>query len=563
MEKLITASTLPASHARSARARRPSCPWRPARPGRPTRPRRRPGRSRAPRTVWLAGAAVLLAGGLWWASSRGERPLDLAYTVDVAEAAAGRLTVTLALGGTVPRTVALGRPAGLCGGAAGRPPVTELAAWNHTQDGGRGAPLPWRADGDRWLVDASSAGGAAGPAAALPWGGPAAGDAGGDGDVRGAGGERNAALARPAASVRYTVTLPPPPAGGADIRGHISVAVPGGWRAGAFHLFLVPEGTATRAVAVRFVDASRPGGAGAGRLAAPWPAGGTADGVIYRPAGLDDLANALVAGGDLRLREEDAGGCTLRIALRGAWDFPDAELGRLLRRLAAAEVAFFGGAPRPSALILVEPNPLPAAAGFDDLGLHAGSSVLLLLEPRTAWSDLADKTASVAAHELFHGWLGEAIRPAGSDLAWFVEGATAWYTARLLVETGIWTADRAEGVVGARIDQHYARSALLGRETVAGAAADLLRDGQTTRFAYAGGCLAAASLDAWLAGEGAGTRHPLDAVLRDLYARRAEGPLDRAALEAALRRAAGRDGGPWLDRFVYGKEALRRPVPMF
>lgn len=497
-----------------------------ARPGRPTRPRRRPGRSRTLRAVSLGGAAVLLAGALWWASLRGERPLDLAYTVDLTEAAAGRLTVTMAFGGTVPRTLTLARPAGLFGDAAGRPPVSELAAWNHTQDGSRGAPLPWQADGDRWRVDASSARGAA-------------------------------------ASVRYTVTLAPPPAGSADIRGHVSAAAPGGWRAGAFHLFLVPEGTATRAVAVRFVNAAGAGAGGAGRLAAPWPAGGTADGVIYRPADLDDLANALLAEGDLRVREEDAGGCTLRIALRGAWDFPDAELGRLLRRLAAAEVAFFGGAPQPSALVLVEPNPLPAAAGFDYLGLHAGHSVLLLLEPRTTWADLADKAASVAAHELFHGWLGEAIRPAGPDLAWFVEGATTWYTARFLVETGTWTAERAEWVVGARIDQHYARSALLGRETVAGAAADLLRDGETTRFAYAGGCLAAASLDAWLAGEDAGARHPLDAVLRDLYARRAEGPLDRAALEAAARRAAGRDCGPWLDQFVYGKQVLRRPVPMF
>lgn len=538
------------------------------RSGRPALPRRRPRRFRARRAVWLGGAALLLAGALWWASLRGERPLDLAYTVDLAEAAAGRLTVTLALGGTVPRTLTLARPAGLCGDAASRPPVSDLAAWNHTQDGGRGAPLPWRADGDRWLVDASSARGAAGLAGAFPWGGPAGGGAGGDGGAGGAGddgGGHNAALARPAASVRYTVTLAPPPAGGADIRGHICAAAPGGWRAGAFHLFLVPEGAAARAVAVRFVDTAGAGagGAGAGRLAAPWPASGTADGVVYRPAGLDDLANALLAGGDLRLREEDVDGCTLRIALRGEWDFPDAELGRLLRRLAAAEAAFFGGAPRPSALVLVEPNPLPAAAGFDDLGLHAGSSVLLLLEPRTTWADLADRAASVAAHELFHGWLGEAIRPAGPELAWFVEGATAWYTARFLVETGTWTAERAEWVLGARVDQHYARSALLGRETVAGAAADLLRDGETTRFAYAGGCLAAASLDVWLAGDDAGARHPLDAVLRDLYARRAEGPLDRAALEAAVRRAAGRDCGPWLDRFVYGKEALRRPVPMF
>jgi predicted metalloprotease with PDZ domain len=163
---------------------------------------------------------------------------------------------------------------------------------------------------------------------------------------------------------------------------------------------------------------------------------------------------------------------------------------------------------------------------------------------------------------MFHGWLGEAIRPADASLYWFVEGATTWYTPRMLEAAGIWTRRRGEEVLRRRIARDYHGSELLGRLSVAAAAAEVMQDGATTRFAYAGGSLAAAALDAWLA-PAAGMSHPLDEVLRHLLARGPDVPLDRPALEAAVNAVCGADCGPWLATYVYGKEPLPRPDSLF
>jgi predicted metalloprotease with PDZ domain len=276
---------------------------------------------------------------------------------------------------------------------------------------------------------------------------------------------------------------------------------------------------------------------------------------VYRPQGLRDLWNGFLAWGDLRVSEVPVAGCPVRLAVSGDWLFEDDDLRWLLSRIAHAELDFFGSAPQPSILCLVAANPVSAADGFEYYGVHAGHSLLLFLDPRTSWADLGEKAASVAAHEMFHGWLGEAIRQEDPGLIWFVEGVTTWCTPRLLEAAGIWTRERSEQVLGGRIERDYFGSELLGRTSLASAAAEVMVDGATTRFAYAGGSLAAAALDAWLA-RTTGSAHPLDDVLRLLYERREEGVLTRPALEAAVRAVAGDDCAPWLDAYVYGKETL-------
>lgn len=464
--------------------------------------------------IALGAALALVARGL---IRRAHEPMHLDYTVDLENAGEGRLAVTLRLTGTLPPTVVLGLPAGLFHDPGAGVTVTTPRAWRLDAGGGRGTQLPVQPRGRAW----------------------------------GVGGGRRPTEVAYAVELRRADAAP-----GADIRHHLSTAGAGWVRVAGFHLFLAPQGAHVGRVTVRFQA-----GAG-GRLAAPWPAAGSPEGIVHRPAGREELANALIAWGDWRLHERAAGGCVVRVGVRGTWDFSDDEIVRLLLRLAEAEIAFFGEAPRPSVLLLVDANPLPQGAGFEYYGLHVGQSVLLLLDPGATWTDLPDKAASVAAHELFHGWLGEAIRQEQLEMNWFVEGATSWYTARLLVETGIWTARRAEEVVGGRIDAHYLGSPLLGRMTVAEAGRGFLRDPETTRFAYAGGTLAARALDAWLAERGGGP-HPLDDVLRLLYARRDRQRLTRDSLEAAIRETCGSDASGWLQRHVYGSETLPRPAALF
>jgi len=471
--------------------------------------------------ILLSALAALAAVALcaWWGWSRVRRPFDLAYEVDLSGAAQGRLDVTLRATGRPPGTLRLVQPSGLFHDAAGGVVVTPLAAWNFTLEGGRGAPLAVRAQGRGWSVSGLGRGGA----------------------------------------VQYRVTLPAPGAASPDIRAHLSARSGAGLRVAGFHLFLVPDDAPVRGIAVRFTGGPA---AAPGRLAAPWPTVGAPDGIVHAPTDLRDLTDALIAWGEPRLREREVAGCAVRLAVRGDWAFSDAELERLVARIGETEAGFFGAPPHPSMLVLVDVNPLPAAAGFPYYGLHVGHSLLLLLDPSAGWSDLEDKAASLIAHEMFHGWLGEGIRQQGTEMNWFVEGATSWYAARLLVEAGIWTPARAQAVVGGRVDAHYVNSPLRGRETLAAAARGLLRDGETTRFAYAGGALAAQQLDAWLAAR-TGREHPLDAVLRDLHARRAAGPLTRATLEASVRRLCRADCGAWLDAHVYGNEPLPPSAAMF
>ena len=93
-------------------------------------------------------------------------------------------------------------------------------------------------------------------------------------------------------------------------------------------------------------------------------------------------------------------------------------------------------------------------------------------------------------------------------------------------------------------------------------AAQIMQDADTVRYAYAGGCLAALSLDRWLA-EQTGADHPLDAVLRHLYDTANGEGLTRQALSDAIAATTGLDCEIWLDRHVYGNEALPLPDSLF
>jgi predicted metalloprotease with PDZ domain len=163
---------------------------------------------------------------------------------------------------------------------------------------------------------------------------------------------------------------------------------------------------------------------------------------------------------------------------------------------------------------------------------------------------------------MFHGWLGEAIMQEDTQMLWFVEGATTWYATRFLREAGIWNSWRAESVVGERVTQNYYDNPLLGQISVAEAAAGIMSNAMTTRFAYAGGALAIANLDRWLATI-SGALRPLDAVLQHLYAHREGSPLTRSDLVAAVRAVTGADCNDWLDLYVYGKETLPRLETLF
>jgi predicted metalloprotease with PDZ domain len=253
--------------------------------------------------------------------------------------------------------------------------------------------------------------------------------------------------------------------------------------------------------------------------------------------------------------------CLIRFATADQWLFADDDVVQLLRRIARAEIAFFGSAPESLITCLLATNPVAGAERFDAYGIHTGSSILLLLEAQTTYADLNENAVSVIAHEMFHGWLGEAIRQEDHATLWFTEGATTLYAARMLAAAHIWSDVYARQVIAGRIERDYTASARRGRLSVAAAAAQVMADPVTIRFGYAGGVAVCLGLERWLTAQGAGP-DPLAAVLRYLYAHRSEAVLSRATIEAAVRATADLECGAWLDRYVYGTESLPPVEPM-
>jgi hypothetical protein len=510
---------------------------------------------------------LVLIAVLYFGWPRRPSPLTLAYDVSLLEAEESRLAVTLTMEGDLPRPLLFVLPGQIDAisdeiPTAWLPGITIRDAHHLNPDGTARRLLSVSHEDYGWLLHHK-----------------------GQSPTR----------------LVYAVDLKQASALDEDIRRHLTVPYRNGFRAAGYHIFLVPDGVDSCRVTVRFQANTE------GVLAVPWPqqnrattwslshrnhrtSTGTAAEALagvatdqplaqgtgtldtrssrpytvgtYDPTDLRDLFAALIAWGDIRLMNREIDGCHLRVGLGDSWLFEDNDLVYLLTRIAKAEIDFFGSPPQPAILCLVAPNPVFAREGFDYYGVHVGHSILLFLDPEITYADLAERAANVVAHEMFHGWLGEAIRHEDPTMLWFVEGATTWYAARILKETGIWTPWRAESVVGERIDHNYYGNELLGAISLADAAAGIMSDAVTTRFAYAGGTLAAAALDRWLA-TGSGAVRPLDEVLRYLYTQRRGTVLTRTELEQAVATVTGVDCSTWLDTYVYGKETLPRQETLF
>ena len=88
-------------------------------------------------------------------------------------------------------------------------------------------------------------------------------------------------------------------------------------------------------------------------------------------------------------------------------------------------------------LVIVDRNPVRGGKGFGYYGVHFGGTILLLLDPSIDRSSLYDVPMSIVAHEFFHNWNGEALRPVDDSFMWFTEGATVLVSYQVLLRAGI------------------------------------------------------------------------------------------------------------------------------
>ncbi len=487
-------------------------------------------------------------------------PLQLTYEVDLKEAPQGTVTVTLIAEGKLPPQLNLEYPPGVFGNIQYGRRLMRPSAHAIKDNGVMGQPLS---------VDQTSAGWRLG--------------------TRG--------LKR--IGFIYRVNLIEAQTNEMDIRKHISTPVNGGVRFAGFEVFVEPTNAQVKDITVSMHN---PSGL---PVLVPWPAliknSGTVSSepngplanahlgygqgynpaatqetasaftkpapsnpkqtepvpmnLLYHPTDLADLNNALIICGNIRTLNSQAKNCIIQFATDRDWNFSNHDALDLVRRIARTEIGFFGSAPTEQITVLLAANQIQGEDGFDVYGIHTGSSVLVMIDPETTWGMLEEQAASVIAHEMFHGWLGEAITQLDPSTLWFTEGATTWYSARMLTASGIWSPDHARQVLTSRLNRDYVKSPWRDKTSIASAAADVMGDPDLVRFAYAGGVAASIALDQWLAGQ-SGMIRPLDEVLRHLYDNPKEEGFSRLALEEAVLAVTGVNCHLWLETFVYGTQNL-------
>jgi predicted metalloprotease with PDZ domain len=165
------------------------------------------------------------------------------------------------------------------------------------------------------------------------------------------------------------------------------------------------------------------------------PPGWTATTSLSGPATIAEVADSLVIGGPgYRLMQRAVGDATLRLAYPQAMKDIAADLLDTSAQVLTAEWQFWRAPAQPFFIGLVQ---MKNGKDFGGRGLHDGF-VLYMGDkvPRAEWLHLI-------AHENLHTWISRRIGgfPARDDdlEAWLNEGFTEAYTARILLEAGLWT----------------------------------------------------------------------------------------------------------------------------
>ncbi|MCU0638683.1 MAG: hypothetical protein MUF59_02280 [Candidatus Krumholzibacteria bacterium] len=327
-----------------------------------------------------------------------------------------------------------------------------------------------------------------------------------------------------------------------EIRGMLSMIGADRSRLMGRDIFLLPGTLFSEGILVD-IDTGHEGG-----LHSTWECTG---GRIIVPE-VADLASTLAVSGAYRELEAEVSGTRLSLAIAGEWLFTDEDLFRVVREVVSLEISMFGSSPHGKHLFVCEPNPVRGPGVFDYYGVHFAGSMLLLLDPAMDGSLLFDTPMAVVAHEFFHNWNGEALQPSDESFMWFTEGATVYYSYRVLVDSGVIAGDQyerqAENIRRRYLDNPYLADIAIGE-----AANRDLSDRGMVNLLYDGGFLAAEALDREIS-EATSGRVSLIDVLRSLYERHPGGAtIDEEVLRLAVIELTGRDIGPLVSELVHSK----------
>ena len=284
---------------------------------------------------------------------------------------------------------------------------------------------------------------------------------------------------------------------------------------------------------------------GGDRIGSPWETVGTR---MIVPS-VSELPMTFVAVGGYRFFEMAVSGVRLVLALGGRWDFEDREFLETVRSIVAEEIAMFGSSPRDRHLVICDHNPVKGGRGFDYYGVHFGGTVLLFLDPAIDRSALYGVPMSIIAHEFFHNWNGETLRPADDSFMWFTEGATVYFSYRVLLKVGIINGLQYDAA-GSAITGRYEKNALRGSVHLSMAGNGDLSDREMVNLLYDGGFLAARAIDKKISSLTGGGSGLID-VIKWLYREYPDGrEIGTGDLNAAILAEIGIDLSSFIEELL-------------
>lgn len=286
---------------------------------------------------------------------------------------------------------------------------------------------------------------------------------------------------------------------------------------------------------------------------------------VGAPLTVSDIVNSTLMGGlDLKLLRRPIDGGELRVAIRGAWAFPEERLTDDIATVIDAQRRFWGKESGPYFVNVVPLATSPTRTSIGGTGRFRGFA----LYGTSNASEAAMRR--ILAHEHTHNWipLEQGRMPEGEQEAaayWYSEGLTDFYTDRTLLRSGVWTpADFVKHLneVLEAYDTSPVRTAPNSRIV-----SDFWAGEQVRQLPYQRGYLLAFVWDRKMRIE-TRDRSDLDQVMFAMRARYAATPaaakpelvanFERTALEVA-----GLDVRPDVERFAVRGEAISLPADLF
>lgn len=279
---------------------------------------------------------------------------------------------------------------------------------------------------------------------------------------------------------------------------------------------------------------------------------------------LGAVIESVFVGGDFRITTAAIDGAPARIAIRGDWDFDDAEF---VEKAAAAMRANHAYWEDPGEPFLVTVLPLAAAENSSSVGGTGRTDAFAFFASRNADDFRIRRTLG---HEHAHTWTPRRLgrMPQGGDEAldyWFSEGFTEFLTVRTAARAGIWSLAEAVGDLNEIMGLYAENPARTAPNARIGDA--FWTDQDVGRLPYQRGALLAFYWDRKLNAE-TGGRVDLDDVFRALKAdyadaERAEGETAAQAFLRVAEAVAGVDLRDDFERYIVDGAPVLLPADTF